>query len=213
MVFSVSDKAVIQAYWTEKGRVARKIVGEFPGKGWKVVSVHRLINKVKHTGTTERKTGSGRLRTATTEENKQYVEKMFASQKECAGTHKSQRQMAAQSQNSRRSVQRMIKDLGFKALKRIRVSRRDQIFEQNANLDVETSITDIIIKCEYKKSCFRMRRTSCWKLLASDRMTGSMVCVKKTSLHIAFIMNLAALQKRLWFSLVSAAMVRLTFTS
>ena len=40
-------------------------------------------------------------------------------------THKSQRQIAAQLQVSRRSVQRMTKDLGFKAFKRIRVSRRD----------------------------------------------------------------------------------------
>ena len=60
-VFSEGDKAVIQACWTEKGLEARKIVWEFPGKGWKVVSVHRFINKVKQTGTTERNTGSGRL--------------------------------------------------------------------------------------------------------------------------------------------------------
>ena len=71
MVFSESDKAVIQACWTEKGWGARKIVREFPGKDWKVVSVHRLINKIKQTGTTDRKAGSGRPRTVTTEENKE----------------------------------------------------------------------------------------------------------------------------------------------
>ena len=125
MVFSESDKAVIHACWTEKGWGARKIVKEFPGKRWKVGSVHRLINKIKQTGTTERKAGSGRLRTATTEENKQHVAEMIASQEECPGTHKSQRQIASQLNVSRRSVQRMTKSIGFKAFKRIRVSRRD----------------------------------------------------------------------------------------
>ena len=125
MVFSESDKAVIPACLTEKEWGARKIVREFLGKGWKVVSVHRLINKVKQTGTTERKTGSGRLRTATTEENKHHVEEMIAFQEECPGTHKFQRQISAQLQMGRRSVQRMTKDLGFKAFKRIKISRRD----------------------------------------------------------------------------------------
>ena len=75
MVFSEGDKAVIQTCWTEKGWGARKIVRKFYGKRWNVVSVYRLMNKFKkQTGTTERKTGNGRLRTATTEENKQYVE-------------------------------------------------------------------------------------------------------------------------------------------
>ena len=80
MTFKESDKAVIQACWSEKGMGARKIVGEFLGKEWKMVSVHRLINKVKQTGTAERKTGSGRLRTATAEENKQCVEEIIDSQ-------------------------------------------------------------------------------------------------------------------------------------
>lgn len=124
MVFSNSDKAVIQTCWTEKGWGARKIIREFPNKGWTVVSVHRLINKIKQTGTTDRKKGSGRPCTATTEENQQQVGEMIASQEECPGTHQSQRQIAAQLQVSRRSVQRMTTNIGLKAFKRIRVSRR-----------------------------------------------------------------------------------------
>ena len=91
-----------------------KLLGSFPDKEWKVMSIHRLINKIKQTGSTERKTGSGRLPTATTEENKQYVEEMFTFQEDCYGAHKSQRQVAAQLQVGRRSAQRMTKDLGFK---------------------------------------------------------------------------------------------------
>ena len=71
-----------------------------------MVSVHRTINKVKQAGGTERKTGCGRLRTATTKKNKQCIEEMTASQEECSGTHKSQRQITAHLQVSRRSVQR-----------------------------------------------------------------------------------------------------------
>ena len=121
--FSEGDKAVIQACWTEKEWGARKIVREFPGKGWKVVSLYGLINKVKQTGTGT--TGSDILQTVTTEENKQHVEKIIASQEECSRTHKFQQQIATQLQVSKRSVQRMNKDLGFKAFKRIRVSQRD----------------------------------------------------------------------------------------
>ena len=114
MIFSESDKAVIQACQIEKGCGARKIVRKFPDKEWKVMSIHRLINKIKQTGTSERKTGSGRLPTATTEENKQYVKEMFTFQEDCYGAHKSQRQVAAQLQVGRRSAQRMTKDFGFK---------------------------------------------------------------------------------------------------
>ena len=99
----------------------KKTVRKLPRKGWKVVSMHRLINKVKQTGTTESKTESGRLRTVITEENIM-LRKCLLPRRMCPGTHKSQRQIAAQLQVSMRSVQRMTKDLGFKGIK---VSRRD----------------------------------------------------------------------------------------
>ena len=88
------------------------------------MSLHRLINKVKQTATTERKTRSGRLRTATTEAIKQYVEKAIASLKECLVTHKFHDKL----QLSMQSVQRITTSLGFKAFKKIVVSRRDTNF-------------------------------------------------------------------------------------
>lgn len=125
MVLSEGDKAVIQACWSEKGWGARKIVREFPNKGWKVVTVQRLITKIRQSGTTKRKVGSGRPRTATTQEKRECVEEMIASQEECPGTHKSQRQIAEELQVSRQSVRRMATDLGLKPFKRIKVSRRN----------------------------------------------------------------------------------------
>ena len=171
------------------------------------MSGNRLIDKEKQTGTTERKTGSGKLRTAKTEENKPYVKKLIASQKECPGTHKSQRQIKALLQVSRRSVQGMTKDLNFKAFKRNRVSRRDSnVGKKHTKLNVGTSMTRCSNK-EVKKWCSRMRTTSRRKLLATNKMTGSKVHLKSTSLQFAFIMNPAALQKNSWFPLVSAGMI------
>jgi hypothetical protein len=57
--------------------------------------VHRIIMKAKETGSTSRKYGSGRRRTATTVENKSYVEEAIVSQEDNPGTQKSQRQIAS----------------------------------------------------------------------------------------------------------------------
>ena len=84
---------VIKPYFKHVGLKklgARNIVREFPNNGLKVLSVHRLIYKIRQTGTTERKTESGRPSIATTQKIKECVEKII-SQKQCPGTHKSQR--------------------------------------------------------------------------------------------------------------------------
>ena len=122
-----------------------------------MVSVHRQINKIKQTGTAEKKTGSSRLRTATAEENKQYVEEMISSQEECSGANISRRQIAAHLQVSRQSVQRMTKVLGYKAFKRIRVSRRDA--NVRTKLYVGTCMINIQIRMR-KNLCSLMRKTS-----------------------------------------------------
>ena len=125
MVLSEGDKAIVEACVTEKGWGYKRIVKEFPGKGWGLGQVKRLVKRIKETGSTARKPGSGRPRTARTAENKAYVEEFIASQEEEPGTHKSQRELASDLGVGRSSVQRMTKDLGLKAYKRIRVSRRD----------------------------------------------------------------------------------------
>ena len=107
------------------------------------MSVHRLINKVKQSDTTQRKTESSRMRTPAPEKNKQNVEKMIAFQEKCLGRHKSLRQIAAQLQVSRRSVQRMTKDLGYRYSKGSGFHNGMQTFEQNEKLDIGTSMTDI----------------------------------------------------------------------
>ena len=69
MVLSFEDKIIIQNDLEEKEWTAYKIWKEHPTKNWSISSVQRLVNKIKETGSIERRPGSGRPITATTEEN------------------------------------------------------------------------------------------------------------------------------------------------
>jgi len=109
MVFSSDDKAVIKNDFEEKGWTAYRIWKEHPSKGWVLSSVQRLVKRFKVTGTMERKTGSGRPITATTEENGDLVELLVCSQEE-PGTHKSPQEVAPMIGISRSSVKRLVRD-------------------------------------------------------------------------------------------------------
>ena len=80
MVFSEEDKAVIKNDHEEKGWNAYRIWKEHPSKGWVESSVRRLIRKFEETGTMQRRKGSGRQRSATTDQNIDEVEEMICSQ-------------------------------------------------------------------------------------------------------------------------------------
>lgn len=126
MPLSDGDKATIENCFKEKGWGGRRIVKEFPGKGWNHVTVNRLIAKIRATGSVARKTGSGRPKTVCTEENKDRVEELIQSQEENPGSHKSLREVASDLEVSKSSVQRMAKSRDLQPFKRIHVSRRDQ---------------------------------------------------------------------------------------
>ena len=125
MVLNNNDKAIISACFLEKGWCGARIVKEFPRKKWNRQTINRFIQKLRQTGSTDRKQGSGRRRTATTDENKEYVADVIVSQEDNPGTHRSQRQIARDLGISRTSVQAINKELGLKAYKRIRTSRKD----------------------------------------------------------------------------------------
>ena len=124
MVFSDSDRAVIEACFREKGWHGARIVKEFPGNKWS--SVNKLVKKIKDTGSTSRQSGSGRPRTACTDENKDNVEDMIQSEEDLPGTHHPQRKIDRELGVSQSSVSRLAHKLKLKAYKRIRVSRRDR---------------------------------------------------------------------------------------
>jgi transposase len=147
MVFSSADKELIATCFTEKGWRGTKILQEFPGKNWRKNSVDNLIRKIETTGSTERKSGSGRPKTVCTQENVDYVEEHLCSQ-DNPGTHKSQRKIANDLGVSRTSVRNMTKQLGLKSYKRIKVSRRDEKVKQKRktrckNLDDKYSAKDV----------------------------------------------------------------------
>lgn len=133
MGLNEEEKAIIKVCWEEKGWGARKIVRFFPSKNFDCSTVQRLINKVKATGSTKRKTGSGRKKTALTQENLDQAEILFASQEDQPGTHLSQRKIARNLNVSVGSVNNMKKSLNLKAFKRINVSRRDNNVKQKRN--------------------------------------------------------------------------------
>ena len=52
---SLEDRAVIKACYQEKRWGGKRICKEFADKKWNVGIVNKLINKIKETGSTDRK--------------------------------------------------------------------------------------------------------------------------------------------------------------
>jgi len=75
---SYEDKARIETL-RKLGFGYRTIVAKFPGKGWKLCSVKAICKRVDERGSaTERKPGSGRPKTARTEENVRYLKLLIS---------------------------------------------------------------------------------------------------------------------------------------
>lgn len=123
MVFNFEDKAVIKNDYLEKGWGPYRIWKEHPSKGWSKGSVIRLINRFENTESMDRKKGSGRPKTATTEENADATEELICSQEEQPGTHVAPRGIKRRLGISRSSVKRVIKNRGINQFKRMKTPR------------------------------------------------------------------------------------------
>ena len=119
MVFSAEDKAIIKYFYVEKGFTAYRIWKENPNKSWDKTSVKRLLKRFDKYETMDRKTGSGRPKTATTEENADEVEEMICSQEE-PGTHVHPRDIAAEIGISHTSVRRILNERNIHQFKRVK---------------------------------------------------------------------------------------------
>jgi inhibitor of nuclear factor kappa-B kinase subunit alpha len=129
MVFSKNDRVLIQELRILKGYGARRILKEFPTKKWSLAGLSRLLKKIRNTGNADRKTGSGRLRTARIRETICEVEELILSQEDKPSTHRSVRQISRETGINRHSVHRIIhKDLLLKCLKR---KRAQELTEAN----------------------------------------------------------------------------------
>jgi hypothetical protein len=121
MAFSKEDKHVIKCLRQTKQFGARRLLAMFPNKGWTRRGLENLIRKIDATGTFERRLGSGRPKTARTDEKIEQVEALTLSQEDAPQTHSSQRQIARQTGISLASVNAIIKrDLRLKCLKKRR---------------------------------------------------------------------------------------------
>ena len=116
MVLTDKQKAFIENYFNEKGWNAYKIWKEHPTLECSRIAVHNLIKKIKETGSTERREGSGRPVTATTEENAS----IFEEQEDEPGTRNSIRQIAPRILISKSSVHRLVKKKNIHCYKRLK---------------------------------------------------------------------------------------------
>ena len=130
MVLSTQDKAVIKNDFEENGWTAYRIVKEHPAKKWHISSVLRLIKKIKSTGSTARRPGSGRPATADTPENVAAVEELVFSQEDNPGSHLPPTKIAKHLNISRESVMRICKKYKFRQYKRVRTNKLQEISRQ-----------------------------------------------------------------------------------
>lgn len=129
MAFTSEDRAAIKLLRQTKGYGARRFLREFPHKNWTLGGLAYLIKKIDATGSIDRQVGSGRKRSARTEENINRVQDKIISQEGRPGTHLSQRKVAIGVGISQRSVGRIVKsDIGLKCLKK---HKAVQLTEEN----------------------------------------------------------------------------------
>ena len=122
MVFSAEDRILIKCLREQKGYGAKRLILEFPNKNWSLGGLKSLLNKIDTYRSIERRSGSGRPKTARTEHNIAAVEELILSQEDKPQTHRTQRQIVRDTGISRTSVQRIIKnDLRLKCFKKKRV--------------------------------------------------------------------------------------------
>ena len=86
IVFSKEDKIIIQNDYEEKGWSACRIWKDHSSKNWTYTSVKRILKRFKDSSTMNRKEGSGRPRSVTTEENTDLIEGLICSQEEAPHT-------------------------------------------------------------------------------------------------------------------------------
>ena len=119
MVLSEEDRILIKNLYYFKGYGAKRLISEFHAKGWKKTTVNDFLKRLKETGSTTRKSGSGRPRTVRTVANISAVNDLVLSQEDAPQTHRTTRQIARETGIHRSSVVRIIRDeLRLKCVKK-----------------------------------------------------------------------------------------------
>jgi len=84
---------LVKSLFELKGYNAHQFMKEFPNKDWNKSSLNRLLKKLRDTGTVNRRPGSGRRRTARTDNNVQLVDELVQGQEDKPQTHRTLREM------------------------------------------------------------------------------------------------------------------------
>ena len=128
MVFSYEEKIIIKYLRQKYNYGPTRIVDDHPEYNWNVNGVKTLLKKIDETGDVQRKEGSGRPKTARTEENVAEVEEMILSQEDKPGTHLTPTEIAYSLDIDRRSVSRIIHhDLDLRPVKKQKVQKLSDV--------------------------------------------------------------------------------------
>ena len=111
MVFSADDCILIENLCFKfKKYGAKRLIREFPTKGWPVSSVNKLLKKFKTAAPqTGVQLGSGRRRSARIDDNVNSVNELVLSQEGAPKTHRSTRQIARETGIHHSSVYRIVR--------------------------------------------------------------------------------------------------------
>ena len=121
MVFTCEDKILIKNLYQLKRYNCTRLLAEFPEKNWTRGGLQKLLRKIRETGTCDRRKGSGRPKSARTDDNIAQVEELVLSQDDKPQTHRSTRQISREIGLSQSSVVRIIhRDLTLKCFKKRR---------------------------------------------------------------------------------------------
>ena len=111
---------MIENLYISKVTERKKLIKEFPGKGWSVHGLNDLLRKLRDTGTTVR-SGSRRRRTARIDDNIDAVNDLVLSKEDAPQTHRSTCQIARETGIQSSVYNIVCKDLRLKRLKKHRV--------------------------------------------------------------------------------------------
>ena len=164
------------------------------------MAVHNLIKKIKETGSTERRKGSGKPFTATIEENASIFEELVCSQEDEPGTHNSSRQIAPQISISKSSVHRFVKKRNRHCYKRLKNLRWIQ-HAIRQELNVLESFFNVLPSTLYHAPCFKMRRTFPFKYQLISKTIEFISMVPRSirwSLLLSFRNNWWVEEKNSW---------------
>ena len=88
MLLSEEARILTQNLYYFKGYGAKRLISEFPAKGWKETTVNDFLKHLKEPGSTTQKLGSRRPRTVQTVANISAVNDLVLSQKDAPQTHR-----------------------------------------------------------------------------------------------------------------------------